>query len=268
MWRGFKSKGNSEKSPASSSGSVYAPQQHIDDIEDCYFYHATELPGHGLIEGEWDLREGVDEYIGHVPLSGQRVLEVGTASGFLCFAMEQRGAEMVAYDLSDEYDWDIVPFGGRIEQDLRQDRKKRIRQLNHAWWLSHQLLHSKARVCYGTAYTIPEAIGPVDIATFGCILLHLRDPFLALQRAAVLAKKSIIVTDVMPGWGDPENKLPMTFIPDPAQPQMNDSWWYLSPDQVSRFLQVLGYPNTTITYHQQPFKDGKIPLYTVVGSVE
>lgn len=253
---------------AKGNKAVYAQPRHIENIDDCYFYHTIDLPKLGLIQGEWDLRDGVDEYVGHVSLKDQRVLEVGTANGFLCFAMEQRGAEMVAYDLSDDYDWDIVPFGGSIGDELRKDRKKRIRQLNNAWWLTHGLMNSQAKVCYGTAYTIPEAIGPVDIATFGCILLHLRDPFLALQRAAVLARKSIIVTDVMPGWGDPNNKLPMTFIPDPEQPQMNDSWWYLSPDQVSRFLQVLGYPKTTITYHQQPFQDGKVPLYTVVGSVE
>ncbi|NCC50202.1 MAG: hypothetical protein EOM20_03205 [Spartobacteria bacterium] len=263
MWRRL----GTRKRKTVSDAAIYAPPRRIENLEECYFYHTIDLPGHGVIEGEWDLRAGVDEYLGHVPLDGRRVLEVGTANGFLCFAMEARGAEMVAYDLSDEYDWDIVPFGGGIAEDLRRERKQRIRQLNNAWWLTHRLMNSRAKVCYGTAYTIPEAIGPVDIATFGCILLHLRDPFLALQRAAALARDTIIVTDVMPGWGDPNNKLPMTFIPDPAQPQMNDSWWYLSPEQVSRFLGVLGYPHTTITYHQQPFKDGRVPLYTVVGSV-
>ena len=41
---------------------------------------------------------------------GKRVLDVGTSSGFLCFEMERRGAEVVAFDLSDEFDGDAVPF--------------------------------------------------------------------------------------------------------------------------------------------------------------
>jgi hypothetical protein len=42
-----------------------------------------ELPGRGVIEGrDWDLRGSVDEYLGNVDFAGQRVLEIGPASGF------------------------------------------------------------------------------------------------------------------------------------------------------------------------------------------
>ncbi|HEY4442105.1 MAG TPA: hypothetical protein VGN14_16725, partial [Candidatus Elarobacter sp.] len=68
-------------------------------LEACYFYHTMELPGVGTVEGEWDLRTGVDAYLGGEELRGKRVLEIGTASGFLCFAMERRGAEVIGYDL-------------------------------------------------------------------------------------------------------------------------------------------------------------------------
>ena len=52
-----------------------------------------EIPGHGLVTGQWDLRGGVDDYLGKVAFAGQRVLEIGPASGFLTFEMEKRGAE-------------------------------------------------------------------------------------------------------------------------------------------------------------------------------
>jgi hypothetical protein len=247
-------------------GGIYAPARQVETLDDCYFYHTVELPEFGLIEGEWDLRNGVEAYLGNIDPAGMRILEVGTANGYLCFEMERRGADVVAYDLSDEYDWDIVPFGGSIDQKLRAERRKRIRQLNNAWWLTHRLLHSRAKVVYGTAYTIPEAIGPVDTATFGCILLHLRDPFLALQRAAVLARQTLVVTDVMPGWGDETNNHPLTFIPDPANPDMNDSWCYLAPGLVERYLHILGFPRTAISYHQPLFQGHPAPLYTVTGS--
>ena len=90
--------------------SVYAEPRTVTDLEDCYFYHSMEIPGYGLVEGPWDLRGGVDDYLGGVDLRDKRVLEVGTASGFLCFTMEGRGADVVAYDLSDEQSWDVVPY--------------------------------------------------------------------------------------------------------------------------------------------------------------
>jgi len=42
---------------------------------------------------------------------------------------------------------------------------------------------SRARMVYGSVYAIPTAIGAVDVATFGSVLLHVRDPFIALQNA-------------------------------------------------------------------------------------
>ena len=42
--------------------------------------------------------------------------------------------------------------------------------------------NSSANVMYGTVYQIPEAIGRFDVGTLGSILLHLRDPFLAMQQ--------------------------------------------------------------------------------------
>jgi hypothetical protein len=84
----------------------------IDDINECYFYHTMDIPGHGLVKGNWDLRGKESEYLGHVDFQGKRVLEIGTASGHLCFSMEKMGAEVVAYDLSPKQDWDLVPYSG------------------------------------------------------------------------------------------------------------------------------------------------------------
>src|SRR5438046_10691371 len=94
---------------APRKSSIYAEPRTVTDLEDCYFYHSMEIPGYGLVEGPWDLRGGVDDYLGGVDLRDKRVLEIGTASGFLCFTMEGRGAEGVASDLSDDHSWDVGP---------------------------------------------------------------------------------------------------------------------------------------------------------------
>jgi hypothetical protein len=78
-----------------SSDEIFAKPLKVDDVADCYFYHTMELPSHGVINGEWDLRAGVHDYLGRVEFAGKRVLEIGPASGFLTFEMEKRGAGVV-----------------------------------------------------------------------------------------------------------------------------------------------------------------------------
>src|SRR5712691_8821908 len=169
----------------------------VTDPADCYFYHTMDIPGYGRVEGEWDLREGVREYLGNVDLRGKRVLEMGTANGFLCFEMERRGAEVVAYDLSENQDWDVVPYARQDGAAFVSARREHIRRLNNAFWFCHRAFGSKSKMVYGDVYSVPQEIGQVDVTTFGSILLHLRDPFLALQKALRLTRTTVIVTDVL-----------------------------------------------------------------------
>jgi hypothetical protein len=261
----------------------YAPRREVTDPGSCYFYHSVELPGHGVFTGEWDLRGRVEAYLGGVDLRGKRVLELGTANGFLCFEMERLGAEVVAFDLDERHDWDVVPYDGAVDPIWVASRRTHIRAINDAWWLTWRLSQSRARVVYGTVYEVPNEVGPVDISTFGCILLHLRDPFRALHRAAELTRETIVVTDVVPGFLDAETSsfeppapgqppildgrsLPeLTFLPDPATRQPPETWWLLSPALVARWLRILGFSEVTTTYHPECYSHGRIWLYTVVG---
>jgi hypothetical protein len=257
---------------------VYATPRIVTDLRDCYFYHTIDLPGYGLINGEWDLRAGIRAYLGNVDLRGKRVLEVGTANGFIGFHMEREGAEVVAYDLSEKQDWDVVPFAGYDHEAFAAARKAHIDKLNNAFWLGHRAMQSSSRVVYGDVYSIPSEIGPVDVSTFGSILLHLRDPFLALQRALRLTRETVIVTD---GWGlsDLPDHLPfyrkllpgplrrpaMKFLPEWETCRSKETWWRLSPELVKQFLGVLGFGRTEVSYHTQGCGNGKGRLFTVVG---
>jgi len=115
--------------------SPYATPREVVSLADCYYYHTMNLPGIGVIPGEWDLRKGVCAYLGHVSVAGKRVLEVGTADGFLAFEMERQGAEVVALDISENEDWDIVPYGGHPSNAVRLERRNHIRRTNNAWGL-------------------------------------------------------------------------------------------------------------------------------------
>jgi len=250
----------------------YAPPQTVIDLSSCYFYHTMDVPGHGLVEGEWDLRDGVRAYLGGVELGGKRVLEVGTASGFVCFAMESQGAEVVAHDLSPDQTPDIVPFArADVERALR-DHRAHVQKLNNAFWLCHRLKGSRARVVYGTAYALPQAIGPVDVATFGCVLLHLRDPFLALFNAARLTRRTIIVTEPIVVRSRLKRLLlrriagpAALFFPEFRTATPLTTWWVLTAELVRNWLAVLGFEDTRVTFHRQKFRGQPIRLFTVVG---
>jgi SAM-dependent methyltransferase len=225
-----------------------------------------EIPGYGVVNGEWDLRPNIDRYLGHYVFRGKRVLDVGAASGFLSLHMEKAGAEVVSYDLSEAHPWDIVPFSGTVDGPTDADRRKHVRRINNGYWLAHRVLGSKAKVVYGTVYDMPESIGAVDVALYGSILLHLRDPFLALENGARRAREAIIVADIAPlGLFGRFLKRPV-FVPVHQRPQHWDVWWLLPPRLVVEYLAILGLKHATITWHRQLFRNQSRWLYTVVAS--
>ena len=229
-----------------------------------------DIPGHGTVIGEWDLRGREQAYLGNVALAGKTVLEIGTASGHLCFWMEGQGAEVVAYDLSDSHEWDIVPYAALDVRGIAEGRKAHMRKINNAWWFAHERFKSTARVSYGTAYDVSERLGRFDIVTLSAILLHLRDPFLALQRAASVSDDTIVVTDWPPARRlEPLAQLDdwrrVRFMPDHRSTGPVETWWQVTPEFVGEALQILGFGDLTITHHQQLSKGNEMGLFTIVA---
>jgi hypothetical protein len=242
---------------------------------------------------------GENAYLGGISFQGKRVLELGTASGYLCRHMESKGADVVALDLPLEGSWDFVPFAGLDMASLEAGMKNHIERLKNGWWFAHRLFGSKAKVVYGNIYDVPEAIGPVDIATFGAILLHLRDPFRALHSALRLTREVAVVTESHPqqppgspmgSYLPPEPSSKRRFLnrfltgtrlvspsdPHPGQlffcpspgttdPNAAMTWWCFPPQAICRFLGVLGFEDQVVTEHFQKFQGKVIRLYTVVA---
>ena len=240
-----------------AESTVYANPRVVTDLGECYFYHTMDVPGYGTVEGQWDLREGVRDYLGGVDFIGKRVLEIGTANGFLCFNMESQGADVVAYDLSENESWDILPSPHYDHGQEVGERKKIIRKINNAYWLCHRVYGSKAKMVYGTVYTVPEEIGPVDISTFCSVLLHVRDPFLALLNALRLTRETVIVTDLATDCKEPH----MVFLSDAD----GMTWWGLPPAVIEKFVGAMGFEDTAVKYHYQKRQGQKYLLYTLVG---
>jgi hypothetical protein len=247
-------------------GFPYAAPRLVTELEDCYFYHTIELPGGRTMKGNWDLRGGLAEYLGHVDFGGCRVLDVGAANGLLSFFMEAQGAEVVSFDLDQNVTWDLVPFAAWADHEATQPGRRLItHRLNNAYWFGHRLLKSTARVVYGSVYDIPQEIGAVDMAVYGSILLHLRDPFLALQNGLRLTRETAIVVEPLHGQQMPTTLPYLGFLPDPSSLEPKDTWWDIRPETIVRMLGVLGFGDTKVTEHLQLFDGREILLYTVVG---
>ncbi|MGD0595645.1 MAG: hypothetical protein ABSB54_18395 [Acidimicrobiales bacterium] len=127
---------------------IYARPVHVDRIENCYFHHVMEIPGCGLVGSDWDLRGGVDDYLGHVDLSGKRVREIGPATGFLTFEMESRGAEVVAVELGPDSSWDVVPHALIDRRAVNADRQAIMVKVRNGYWFAHERFGSSGAVFY------------------------------------------------------------------------------------------------------------------------
>lgn len=250
----------------SAPTSIYVAPRTVTDVKDCCFYHTMELPGVGRIDGDWDLHANIKNYLGGVDFAGRRALDVGCANGVLSFYMERQGANVVSFDLDKSQDWDVVPFAKWGQLGHRRELTKQlIEQVNNGYWLAHRLLGSKAQVVHGSVYAIPEAIGAVDIAVLGSILLHLRDPFMALQNALRLCEHTAIIADIHHRH-DPQSAGPfLALLPDAATVEPVDTWWDVRPEWVVRAIGILGFEAVNVTYHTQRHRGQDIDLYTVVG---
>jgi SAM-dependent methyltransferase len=221
---------------------LLAPPRFVDRLDDCFFYHAMELPSFGLIPAHWDLRGRFDDYIGRVDVAGKSVLDVGTATGFLSFEAEKRGASrVVSFDQRDGAEQTFLPFK---EKRYYRDRvrwaeeyRAEIERWKNAYWLSHRLLGSKADVFYGDIYNLPAELGMFDIAIVGSVLEHLGDPISALASIARLTKERIVVVTPLLDTNDPIAR----FEGRASNPDADFTWWVYSLGVYREVFGMLGF---------------------------
>jgi SAM-dependent methyltransferase len=262
---------NSPDSPTHDVVPYAAPKQDV-DAQHTTIYHRIDLPGLEDKKWEWDLRGQEASYFGDYDFNGKRVLEFGAASGGLTFWMEQQGAEVVAVDLSPDVArtrWDTLVGAEDNLEEINSAMSSGIERLNNGFWYAHQRLGSSARLVHGTAYNVPNEIGRFDVVTLGSILLHLRDPLGALENAIRFTDKSIIITDIVPGFIDERlQSLPLAyFMPDKSRRTRHGgwTWWQITPEVYRRFLELKGFriiSNTSAFYQH---KSGPRKLFTLVA---
>ena len=205
------------------------------------WYHTLELAPGVVTPGWFDLRPAARIVPLPESLEGKRCLDVGTWDGFWAFEMERRGAaEVVAIDIDDPDAWDWPPH-----TRLGDDEEERLAFLagfksNAASFrLAHEALGSKVERINLSVYDLsPERVGTFDVVFLGSLLLHLRDPVLALDRLRSVCRGEAVIADNIDAF--PTILRPRT--PVARLEGLDRSWWW-QPNRAAllRMVQSAGF---------------------------
>lgn len=134
----------------------------------------------------FDLRPYIPRYGIPDDLGGLRVLDVGTYEGFWAFEFERRGAEVVALDVADIAQLD---FPARMQAEAAGAR-------GEGFELASRALGSSVERVEMTVYELdPARVGRFDLVFCGSVLMHVRDPILALERMAGVCDDRLIIAE-------------------------------------------------------------------------
>lgn|GEM_PF-319943 len=263
-----------EESLVTAASSSYARPRLVTDLNKCFFYHTMNVPGYGSIPGHWDLRGNEGLYLGNVQLAGKRVLEIGPASGHLSFFMESQGAEVVAIEAGEDYPWELCwDFPDETPEELASElasHRDMMNRLKNSYWLAHNAFQSNARVHYGSAYSIPNDLGPFDVSLIGCVLLHNKNPLRILENCARLTAETIVIVEVFRDKQMPQVPVQLAQAPAVYQPGVGKhvwhTWWSFSPGYFVDILGSMGFTENRVTFHKQICQGKPADLFTVVAS--
>lgn len=154
-------------------------------FEDIEWYHTLDLPNGVVTPGFVDHRDQVDLYCLPESLAGKRCLDVATFDGFWAYEMEKRGAtEIVGIDIHTRNDSD---FPENWITEYRSAQPATVKGLGFAY--ARRALGSRARRKVLSVYELsPERVGTFDFVFMSDLLLHLREPFRAIERLWTVLK--------------------------------------------------------------------------------
>ena len=184
------------------------------------WYHTLELAPGVLTPGWFDLREIANRFPFPASLEGKRCLDVGTFDGFWAFEMERRGAsEVIAVDILDPQRWDW-PADHNAATVTELARRKGV---GEGFLIAREALGSRVERRELSIYDLdPDDVGRFDVVYVGSLLLHLRDPVLALERVRSVCSDLLIACDAIDaGATRLHPRLPMATLDGRGRP-----WWW------------------------------------------
>jgi tRNA (mo5U34)-methyltransferase len=192
----------------------------VTEIEQREWYHTLELAPGVRTPGYFDHGPLLPKLPIPASLAGKRCLDIGTFDGFWAFELERRGAaEVIAADILDPMAWDW-PAGA---DTLAIDALERRKEAGRGFEIAAAAFDSKVQKIEASVYELdPQSHGEFDFIFMGSLLLHLRDPILALERVRSVCRGQFLSIDSF----DPFLTLlhpwrPIAFLEGTARP-----WWW------------------------------------------
>jgi tRNA (mo5U34)-methyltransferase len=207
-------------------------------VADIAWYHTLELPGGVVTSGYVDTRACVPR-LPFPDLNGRRCLDVGTMNGFWAFELERRGAKsVVTIDVDDlrQLDWPARvrladPGGGYIEAGERERTVAGFELARHA------LGSGVERRAVNVYELSPDVVGTFDFVFVGSILLHLRDPVLALERVRSVCGDEAVIFEAIDFTGT----VLSPRVPRAAFDGHRVWWWTPNAAALRRMIESAGF---------------------------
>lgn len=170
-------------------GVAAAPEEIRRRVDELAWYHTFDLPGGITTRGLFDHRRVVARLPFPPSLAGQRCLDVASSDGFFAFEMARRGAsEVVSLDLPDH---DAQDFSGPPRDDHR--RRQHSGRANRCFRVVADATGLEVTRVDASVYDLDRlGLGMFDYVFMGNILLHLRDPILALRAARAVTSGELL----------------------------------------------------------------------------
>jgi SAM-dependent methyltransferase len=233
-----------------------------DEATRYYWYHVIDL-GDGLVTpGLYDLRQSLDRFRFPENMSGMRVLDVGSATGFFSFEFARRGAHVTSVELPSLEALDRFP-GQTVEQSIDkiermvdptraliragEERAGRAAQyfdslLEGPFQFCRERLQADVERRYATVYDLsPEVVGgdSFDLVFIGDVLLHTLNPLQALAAVVRLCSSTLVLSQFVPETADDRPAMLYVGGSDPASDDI--SWWWPNEACLVELLMKLGF---------------------------
>lgn len=200
------------------------------------WYHTIDFPDGTSSPGWYDMRSVAKKVEWPTQLRGGRCLDVGTFDGFWAFEMERQGAaEVAALDLDDpaELDWcyDDRATGFKTVEEWGTTR-------GPGFATAAEKIGSKVERINCSVYNLdPTVHGQFDVVFCGAILLHLRDPVMALEKMRSVCRGTLVCVESI----DPYMELAAPRRPAAAFHPVPDEWWVVNSAGLASMVTTAGF---------------------------
>ena len=195
------------------------------------WYHTVELGPGQVTDGEVDLRPHVPKYGLPRSMEGMRALDIGAFDGFWSFEMERRGARVTAIDVASdrELDWPASRQADELSGAPRGE----------TFAIAREALGSHVeRETVSVYEATPERLGTFDLVFCGSVLIHLRDPVLALERIGRLCTGTFISGEGYHPW---LSRLPFALAHYRALRESSVVFWEPNVKAWRRMIESAGF---------------------------